>query len=287
MAPYWNGDFGNPHSNKHAFGWRADEAISIAREHVANLIGALSSEIIFVSGATEGNNLAILGSLLHEEGKDRNVVVSAIEHKCVLASSRYLEQRGYEVRKAPVSDSGHVDLGAISTLIDKNTALVAVMLVNNEIGTIQPIAEIAKRAHAVGAILHCDAAQAATGVKIHVDGLGVDTLSLSSHKFPSQGRWRALRRPIDARTPATDHPWRRTGGRPSRRHIADALVCGIRRSRRILHERHESDSVHMERCRGASSPRSDPVCRISRSMAPSRSIRDTSTYVYPASIPTI
>ena len=183
MAPYWSAEFGNPHSLNHVFGWRTDAAVMVARQCVAELIGATPEELVFTSGATEANNLAILGLLQGGSGEGRNVVVSAIEHKCVLESSRQLERSGYTIRKAPVRTSGHVDLVSLASLIDGETELVSVMLVNNEIGTIQPIAEIAKLCRAAGAVFHCDAAQAATGVPIDVEALGVDLMSLSSHKM--------------------------------------------------------------------------------------------------------
>lgn len=183
MVPYWAAEFGNPHSSMHAYGWRADDAISEARQSVSDLIGCTPEELVFCSGATEANNLAILGLLRDESPANRNVVVSTIEHKCVLETARQLERAGYKVRKARVSHSGHVDLDALANLIDSQTALVSVMLVNNEIGTVQPIADISTLCRAVGAVFHCDAAQAPTGITIDVEALGVDLMSLSSHKM--------------------------------------------------------------------------------------------------------
>jgi cysteine desulfurase len=183
MAPFWSIEFGNPHSSNHAYGWRADAAVSSAREYVADLIGATAEEVVFTSGATEANNLAILGLLQHMPGAGRNVVVSAIEHKCVLESARQLQRAGYTIRLAPIRPSGHVDLDAIASLIDSATDLVSVMLVNNEIGTVQPVAEIAELCRRTGTLFHCDAAQAPTGIAVDVETLGVDLMSLSSHKM--------------------------------------------------------------------------------------------------------
>jgi cysteine desulfurase len=183
MAPYWASEFGNPHSSAHAFGWRAHDAVSKAREHVAGLIEAEPDEIVFASGATEANNLALLGLLAHESPAGRNVVVSAIEHKCVLQAARQLERVGFEVRKAAMRPSGHVDLNTLTSMVDDHTALVSVMMVNNEIGTVQPIEAVSSICRRTGAILHCDAAQAPTGVRIDISVAGVDLLSISSHKM--------------------------------------------------------------------------------------------------------
>ena len=183
MAPYWNAEFGNPHSSNHAFGWRADEAAQGARQSVAELINVDADEIVFTSGATEANNLAILGLLGHADRTRSRVVVSAIEHKCVLKSARQLARLGYEVVKAPVHPSGHIDLESLSGLINETTALVSVMAVNNEIGAVQPLSEVADLCRKAGAILHSDAAQAATAMTIDVDRLGVDLISFSSHKM--------------------------------------------------------------------------------------------------------
>jgi cysteine desulfurase len=183
MAPYWEREFGNPHSSNHAFGWRADAAVHRARQDIADFIGADPEEIIFTSGATEANNLAILGLLGHEPVSRRRVVLSAIEHKCVIQATRQLSNQGYDVIHAPVHASGHVDIGAIDALIDDDTALVSVMAVNNEIGTIQPISEISSLCQKRGAAFHTDAAQAATAITINVVRAGVDMMSLSSHKL--------------------------------------------------------------------------------------------------------
>jgi cysteine desulfurase len=183
MSPYWEVEFGNPHSSKHAFGWRADDAVQQARQSVAALIGADADEIVFTSGATEANNLAILGLLGHAKAARTGVVVSAIEHKCVLQSARQLSRLGYEVVLAPVRSTGHVDIDALDDLIDGNTALVSIMAVNNEIGTIQSVEEISALCRKAGTILHTDAAQAGVAMTIDVDGLGVDMMSLSAHKL--------------------------------------------------------------------------------------------------------
>ena len=183
MSPYWEIEFGNPHSSNHAFGWRADDAVQRARQSVADFLGADPEEIVFTSGATEANNLAILGLLAHANGRGKRVIASAIEHKCVLKSARQLSRLGYEIVHAPVKRSGLVDLESLAELIDDNTALVSIMAVNNEIGTIQPIEKISTFCRNVGAAFHCDAAQAGAAIEIDVLRLGIDMLSLSGHKL--------------------------------------------------------------------------------------------------------
>lgn len=183
MRPFWEIEFGNPHSSNHAFGWRAEEAVQRARLAVADFIGADADEIVFTAGATEANNLAILGLLGHTTGAGKRVVVSAVEHKCVLEAARQLGRPGFEVVLAPVGPDGVIVLDTLAKLIDANTALVSVMAVNNEVGSIQPIREISELCRRVGAVFHSDAAQAGSAMEIDIDSLGVDMLSLSAHKL--------------------------------------------------------------------------------------------------------
>lgn len=180
MRDAMEGLYGNPHSHEHAAGWAAADAIEQARAKVASSISADDDEIVFTSGATEANNIAILGACDH--AKRRRVVVSAIEHKAVLGPARELRNRGYEVIEAPVKNSGVVDLEKISELIDERTSLVSCMAVNNEIGTVQPTREIAQMCQKVGAIFHVDAAQALGWGGVNLLSCQADLLSLSAHK---------------------------------------------------------------------------------------------------------
>lgn len=182
--------YGNPHSDDHFFGWTAGSRVDIARKQIAELIGADSDEIIFTSGATEANNLALLGfargavSERSVNKKSRNhIIVSAIEHKCVLGAATVLEQDGWKMSILPVNRNGVVDLQELSHMISAETALVSIMAVNNEIGTIQPINSVANICHNHGAVLHTDAAQAPLATEIDVVEQEIDLLSLSAHKM--------------------------------------------------------------------------------------------------------
>ena len=182
MQPYWSVMYGNPHSADHAFGWAADTAVEAARTQVAALIGADADEIVFTSGATEANNLAVLGIARASPPERRRIVVSAIEHKCVLAAARAAAEEGFEITTVPVGADGIVDPRAVAAVVDARVALVSVMAVNNEIGTVQPLREIAAICEAAGVVFHTDAAQALSVLPIDVATLGADLMSLSAHK---------------------------------------------------------------------------------------------------------
>lgn len=182
MLPYFVETFGNPSSSIHAAGRKAAEAVETARGAVAALIGASPGEIVFTSGATESNNLAIRGAAMRAPEGRRKILASAIEHKSVLGPCRQLTKHGYEFQLIPVMGDGLIDLAALVDLVDERTALVSVQAANNEIGTIQPIAEVAQVAHRVGAVMHCDAAQAPGRMPIDVKAWDVDLLSVSAHK---------------------------------------------------------------------------------------------------------
>ena len=183
MLPYFTECFGNPASSGHQWGWKAQEAVEQARRDVAGLIGATAREIVFTSGATESNNLAIQGVAAEAPPERRHVVVSAIEHKSVLEAAARLQRSGWRVTVLPVRKDGMIDLEPLDRAVTDDTALVSVMAANNEIGVLQPLAEIGKIAHARGAIFHVDAAQGAGKIPIDVGAMHVDLLALTGHKM--------------------------------------------------------------------------------------------------------
>lgn len=184
MAPYWNGAFGNPHSRDHIVGWRAAQAVEEAADSVAGLIGADADEIVFTSGATEANNLALLGLARRAPPGRNRILVSAIEHKCVLAAARALAAReGFVVETVPVDPEGLVVPEDLEARLGDDVLVASVMAVNNEVGTIQDVASLSAVLRARGVPLHCDAAQAPCGMGIGDLAAQADLISLSGHKM--------------------------------------------------------------------------------------------------------
>lgn len=185
MMPYFTTKFGNPHSSDHAIGWAANLAVETAAGEISELVGANASEVIFTSGATEANNLAFLGLEQHANSSQRKkILVSAIEHKCVLEAAEMLARRiGGKVEYLEVTTEGHVSLDDLQAKLNDQVLIVSVMLVNNEVGTIQDIEAVSSLVRAHGALLHCDAAQAP--IAMDLSGLGglCDLISISSHKM--------------------------------------------------------------------------------------------------------
>ena len=183
MAPLWSEGFGNPHSNDHVIGWRAAEAVGGAAESGAGLIGADPDEVVFTSAATEANNLALLGLARRAPSDRRRILVSAIEHKCVLAAARSLaEHEGFAIETIPVDGEGFVDLEVLEAMVDETVLAVSVMAVNNEVGTIQDIESISKMLQPYGVLFHCDAAQAPCAMDMTSLAAHTDLISLSGHK---------------------------------------------------------------------------------------------------------
>ena len=184
MVPYWGESFGNPHSSDHVIGWQADKAVREATASIAALIGADPDEIIFTSGATEANNLALLGLARRAPAGRRRILVSAIEHKCVLAAARTLSAReGFTVETIPVNGEGFIELDVLERCLDRSVLVLSVMAVNNEVGTIQDIPRIAALLAPYGIVLHCDAAQAPCAMDVSDLAAHAALVSLSGHKM--------------------------------------------------------------------------------------------------------
>ena len=182
MIPYLVEKFGNPASRSHSFGWEAEAAVEAARDQVAALVNADPKEIIWTSGATESDNLAIKGAAYFYAGKGKHLITVKTEHKAVLDTCRELERQGFEVTYLDVQENGLIDLEALKAAIRPDTILISVMFVNNEIGVIQPIAEIGEICREKGIVFHVDAAQATGKVEIDLATLKVDLMSFSAHK---------------------------------------------------------------------------------------------------------
>ncbi|CAG7589427.1 MAG: IscS subfamily cysteine desulfurase [Candidatus Midichloria sp.] len=183
MLPYFTEKFGNPHSRSHSFGWEAEEANENARKQIAELINADSKDIIFTSGATESNNLALKGVAQFYKNEKKHIITTVTEHKCILDTCRYLEQEGFRVTYLPVKTNGLIDLKDLENAISSDTLLVSIMAINNEIGVIQPISEIGKICRSHGAFFHTDAAQAFGKISLDVEVMNIDLMSISGHKI--------------------------------------------------------------------------------------------------------
>lgn len=183
MLPFFMQHFGNASSRTHAYGWVAAQAVDDAREQVAALIGSETGEIIFTSGATEAINLALKGVYAAYASKGRHIITAQTEHKAVLDTCAALEAQGAEITVLPVDHEGMVDLAALKSVLRPDTILVAVMLANNETGTIQPVREIADLVHANGSVFFSDTTQAAGKLRIDVNEMGIDLCCLSAHKI--------------------------------------------------------------------------------------------------------
>lgn len=183
MLPYFSEKFGNPHSSSHIFGWESEKAVEAARAEIAGLIGADSKEIIFTSGATESNNLAIKGLAEYLKSKGNHIITVQTEHKCVLDSCRHLAEEGFDITYLPVEQNGLIDLEKLKNAITDKTILVSVMAANNEIGVLQPIGKIGKICRENKIFFHTDAAQAFGKIPLDVKDMCIDMMSISGHKI--------------------------------------------------------------------------------------------------------
>ena len=184
MLPYFNEKFGNAASRSHIYGWTAEEAVSTSREKIAALIGASNpKEIVFTSGATEADNMALKGVAEFYKDKGNHIVTTVIEHKAILDTCKRLEKEGFEVTYLPVDTRGMVSAESVEKAITDRTILVSVMLANNEVGTVQPIAEIGKITRARGVLFHSDAVQGIGRVPFNVEAMNVDLASITAHKM--------------------------------------------------------------------------------------------------------
>src|SRR5262245_29525721 len=183
MLPYFTRQFGNAASRNHAFGWQAEKAIDRAREQIAQLIGATAKEIVFTSGSTESNNLAIKGVAEMHRERGNHIITAPTEHKAVIDTCKYLEQNGFQITILPVDKYGRVNPEDVRAAITDKTILITVMAANNEVGTIAPIAEIGKIAKEKGVLFHTDATQAVGKIPFDVEAMGVDLASLTAHKI--------------------------------------------------------------------------------------------------------
>ena len=250
MIPYLTETFGNPASNSHAFGWTAEEAVEKARTDIAALINADSKEIVFTSGATESNNLAIKGAAHFYKSKGNHLITVKTEHKAVLDTMRELERQGYEVTYLDVQENGLVDLDVLKAAIRDDTILVSVMWVNNEIGVVQDIPAIGEICRERKIIFHVDAAQACGKVPVDVEAAKIDLLSMSGHKVYGPKGIGALyvRRKPRVRLEAQMH-----GGGHERGFRSGTLpthqIVGMGEAFRIAKEELEQDMAHYRKLR--------------------------------------
>ncbi len=241
MEPWGLDGFGNPHS-AHMWGYKAKAAVERAREQVAGLINAPVESIAFTSGATESNNWALKGLLTAPGQTRRRIVTLATEHSSVLETAQYLAGIGAQLTIVPVREHGLVDLGDLERALGEDVALVSVMAVNNEIGVVQDLAGIGRRAHAVGAVFHVDAAQGFGKLPLDVDACGVDLMSITAHKiYGPKGVGALYRRPFTVITPLL-HGGGQEDGRSGT--LPTALIAGLGEAARIAGERMAADHAH-------------------------------------------
>ncbi|KAK6455880.1 pyridoxal phosphate-dependent transferase [Scheffersomyces xylosifermentans] len=248
MLEFYTGLYGNPHSSTHAYGWETDKEVEKAREYVAQVIKADPKEIIFTSGATETNNMAIKGVPRFYKKTKKHIITTQTEHKCVLDSARHMQDEGFDVTYLPVDEHGLISLDALRSAIRKDTILVSVMAVNNEIGVIQPLKEIGKICRENKIFFHTDAAQAYGKIDIDVNEMNIDLLSISSHKIYGPmgiGACYVRRRPRVRLDPIITGGGQERGLRSGT--LAPPLVAGFGEAARLMLEESKDDREHITR----------------------------------------
>ncbi len=248
MLPYFTEKFGNPHSRSHSFGWEAEEAVENARAQVASLIGADSKEIIFTSGATESNNIAIKGVAYFYQDQRKHIVTVATEHKCVLDACRHLEEEGFKVTYLPVASNGLIDLKQLESVITEQTIMVSVMAINNEIGVIQPLEAIGQICRKHKVFFHTDAAQAFGKIPLDVQELNIDLMSISGHKIYGPKGVGALfvrRKPRIRLKPLINGGGQERGMRSGT--LSPALVVGLGKAAELAQAEMTQDYQHVKK----------------------------------------
>lgn len=237
MLPFYAGLYGNPHSSTHAYGWETEKEVETARKHIADVIGADPKEIIFTSGATESNNMAIKGVPRFYNKTKRHIITIQTEHKCVLDSARHMQEEGFDVTYLPVGEDGLVDLNELKNALRKDTCLVSIMAVNNEIGVIQPLKEIGKLCRENKVFFHTDGAQAYGKIDINVNDMNIDLMSISSHKIYGPmgiGAIYIRRRPRVRMDPIITGGGQERGLRSGT--LAPALIAGFGEAARLMRQ---------------------------------------------------
>lgn len=248
MLPYYTGEYGNPHSKTHMYGWESEKAVEAARAHVASLINADPKEIIFTSGATESNNMSVKGVARFYKDRKKHIITTEIEHKCVIETARSLINDGFEVTFLPVDKDGRINLEQLESSIRPDTALVSAMYVNNEIGVIQDVDEIGRICRKHKVFFHTDAAQAFGKVPIDVNKSNIDLMSISGHKIYGPmgiGACYVRRRPRVRLEPIISGGGQERGLRSGT--LAAPSVVGFGEAARLCKEEMAYDSAHITR----------------------------------------
>eukprot|EP01023_Acetabularia_acetabulum_P004953 TRINITY_DN12067_c0_g1_i1.p1 TRINITY_DN12067_c0_g1~~TRINITY_DN12067_c0_g1_i1.p1 ORF type:complete len:460 (-),score=111.11 TRINITY_DN12067_c0_g1_i1:702-2081(-) len=246
MLPFLTDQFGNPHSRTHMYGWESEDAVEVARGQIASLIGADPKEIIFTSGATECNNMAVKGVAGFYKDKKSHVITTQTDHKCVLDTSRYLNERGFDITYLSVDEQGFINLEELENSIRPETALVSVMAVNNEIGVVQPLKQIGEICRKHKVFFHTDGAQAVGKIPVNVNDLNIDLMSISGHKVYAPKGVGAL---YIRRRPRVRIEAQMSGGGQERGlrsgTVPTALAVGLGKACQIANEEMQNDLAHV------------------------------------------